>query len=384
MGNWTTVSGCPPNGSFDRSRAAQGLLDGFWYRLVEGQRHHATLISTLGKRAMRFNLLGGTGLRVPELSLGLGTLVGTDQIDTKVGVAIEAGVCLFDTADIYSEGKSEELLGRALVGKREKVLLSTKATYRTGTGVNDLGSSRRHLITACEGSLRRLRTEWIDLYQLHAPDLLTRPEETMRVMDDLVRSGKVRYIGCSNYSGWQVMRAQAAAASLRLQPFAFQQVLYSLLQRDSEFELFPVGKDQHMGAMVWGPLAAGFLSGKYQQGIPRPDGSRLANMPYPECVPNWEHGWRILEVVQQIAARRGVPPGQVAVNWLLRKPWVSTVILGTRTVTQLEENLGTVDWQLTVEEAALLDEVSNPVLRYPYWVHVMVAERNPPLSGFRE
>lgn len=334
---------------------------------------------------MRFNWLGETGLRVPELSLGLGTLVGTDQIESKICIALDAGICLFDTADAYSEGKSEELLGQALIGKRNKVLLSTKATYRVGPGQNDLGSSRHHLVAACEASLQRLRTEWIDLYQLHAPDLRTRPEETMRGLDNLVRSGKVRYIGCSNYSGWQVMRAQAAAAALRSQPFAFQQLLYSLVCRDSEFELFPAGEDQHMGAMAWGPLASGFLSGKYERHRPCPDGSRLANMPYRECIPDWEQGWRILEVVKQFATERNVPVGQVAINWLLRKPWVSTVILGAHTVTQLKDNLGAVDWTLSAEEMAHLDEVSNPSPpRYPYWLHGMVSERNPPLSGFRE
>ena len=335
---------------------------------------------------MRFNMLGRTGLRVPELSLGLGTMVGTEQIEEKVSMCLDAGVCLFDTADAYSGGKSEELLGQALTGRREKVLLSTKATYRVGPGENDLGSSRHHLITACEASLKRLRTDWIDLYQLHAPDVYTRPEETMRVMDDLVRSGKVRYIGCSNYSGWQVMRAQSAAESLRSQPFGFQQLLYSLVCRDSEFELFPVGEDQGMGSMIWGPLAAGFLSGKYQRDKPRPDGSRLAALPTLESVPNWEHAFRILDVVQEIAAKREVSVGQVAINWLLRKPWVSTVILGARTLAQLEENLGALGWCLSSEETAQLDEVSTPSpLRYPYWVQRLGSpERNPLISGFRE
>jgi aryl-alcohol dehydrogenase-like predicted oxidoreductase len=335
---------------------------------------------------MRFNMLGRTGFRVPEVSLGLGTLVGTEHFDEKVGMCIEAGVCLFDTADAYSEGKSEELLGKVLSGRREKVLLSTKATYRVGSGENDLGSSRHHLVNACEASLRRLGTDWIDLYQLHAPDLFTRPEDTMRVMDDLVRSGKVRYIGCSNYSGWQVMRAQAAAESLRLQPFAFQQVLYSLVCRDAEFELFPVGEDQGMGSMIWGPLAAGFLSGKYQRDKPRPDGSRLVALPTLESVPDWQHAFRILDVVQEIGARREVPVGQVAINWLLSKPWVSTVILGARTLMQLEENLGVLSWRLSAEETAQLDKVSNPSpLRYPYWVQRLGSpERNPSLGGFRE
>ena len=335
---------------------------------------------------MRFNMLGQTGFRVPEVSLGLGTLVGTEQFDEKVGRCMEAGVCLFDTADAYSEGKSEELLGKVLSGRREKVLLSTKATYRVGPGENDLGSSRHHLVNACEASLRRLRTDWVDLYQLHAPDLFTRPEETMRAMDDLVRSGKVRYIGCSNYSGWQVMRAQAAAESLRRQPFAFQQLLYSLVCRDAEFELFPVGEDQGMGSMIWGPLASGFLSGKYQRDKPRPDGSRLATLPTLESVPDWEHAFRILDVVHEIGAKREVSVGQVAINWLLSKPWVSTVILGARTLMQLEENLGALSWRLSAEETAQLDKVSNPSpLRYPYWVQRLGSpERNPPLSGFRQ
>jgi aryl-alcohol dehydrogenase-like predicted oxidoreductase len=278
------------------------------------------------------------------------------------------------------------LLGQALSGRRDKVILSTKATYRVGTGENDLGSSRHHLLSACEASLRRLRTDWIDLYQLHAPDLFTRPEETARAMDDLVSSGKVLYIGCSNYSGWQVMRAQAASASLRLRPLAFQQVLYSLVCRDSEFELFPVAMDQQMGSMIWGPLAAGFLSGKYQRNKPLPDGSRLAKLPTLASVPDWDHGFRILDVVQAIAAKHEVSVGQVAINWLLRKPWVATVILGARTLPQLEENLGALNWRLSAEETTQLDQVSQPApLRYPYWVQRMGApERNPPISGFRE
>ena len=335
---------------------------------------------------MRYNLLGRTGLKVSELSLGLGTMAGTERIDDKVGMCIDAGICLFDTANSYSEGKSEELLGQALTGRRDKVLISTKAAYRVGPGENDVGLSRHHLIKACEASLRRLRTDWIDLYQLHGPDVFTRPEETMRALDDLVRSGKVRYIGCSNYAGWQIMRAQAAAESLKLQPFGFQQLYYSLVCRDSEFDLFPAGEDQGMGSLIWGPLAMGFLSGKYQRDKARPEGSRLAKLPTLEAVPDWEHAFNILDVVQEIAAEREVSAGQVAINWLLRKPWVSTVILGARTLEQLQENLDTLRWRLSPEETARLDEVSWPTpLRYPYWVWRLGApERATFLSGFRE
>jgi aryl-alcohol dehydrogenase-like predicted oxidoreductase len=335
---------------------------------------------------MRFNWLGRTGVRVPELALGLGTQVGIEDFDSKVSLSLDAGACLIDTADAYSDGRSEELLGEVLVGRRDRVLLSTKATYRVGPGENDLGSSRLHLIAACEASLRRLRTDWIDFYQLHAPDLYTRPEETMRAMDDLVRSGKVRYIGCSNYSGSQVVRAQWAADSLRLQPFTFQQILYSLLNREAEFELFPVAEDQGMGSMIWGPLAAGFLSGKYQRDAARPDGSRLARLPTLPTVPDWDHAFRVLDVMQEIAARRAAPVGQVAINWLLSKPWVTTVILGASTLPQLQELLGSAGWRLSAEEAASLDAVSEVTpLRYPYWVPRLGApERNPPLKGFRE
>ncbi|MFO1376741.1 MAG: aldo/keto reductase [Steroidobacteraceae bacterium] len=335
---------------------------------------------------MRFNWLGRTGVRVPELALGLGTQVGTADFDAKVSLSLDAGVCLIDTADAYSDGKSEELLGEVLVGRRNRVLLSTKATYRVGPGENDLGSSRLHLVAACEASLKRLRTDWIDFYQLHAPDPYTRPEETMRAMDDLVRSGKVRYIGCSNYSGSQVVRAQWAADSLRLQPFTFQQILYSLLNREAEFELFPVAEDQGMGSMIWGPLAAGFLTGKYRRDEARPDGSRLARLPTLPTVPDWNHAFRVLDVMQEIAARRAVPVGQVAINWLLSKPWVTSVILGANTLQQLKELLGSASWRLSAEDAASLDAVSEVTpLRYPYWVQRLGApERNPPLKGFRE
>jgi aryl-alcohol dehydrogenase-like predicted oxidoreductase len=333
---------------------------------------------------MQYNPLGKTGLLVPELGFGLGTLAGTEDFDRKVSMCIDAGITLFDTSDAYSGGRSEELLGDVLQGRRSQVLLSSKATYRVGPGANDIGSSRFHLLHACEASLRRLRTDWIDLYQLHAPDLFTRPEETMRVLDDLVRSGKVRYIGCSNYSGWQVMRAQGAAQSLRINEFSFQQILYSLACRDAEFELIPVGRDQGIATMVWGPLAAGFLSGKYKRGEARPEGARLTRVPEYNAVPDWEQGFRVLDVAREIADAHRVALGQVAINWLLRKPWVATVILGARTVEQLAENLGTLAWRLSVDEMARLDAVSAPRAGYPYWVQRLGApERNPPLSGYR-
>lgn len=335
---------------------------------------------------MRLNFIGGTGLRVSELSLGFGAAAGWEAWDEKVGMALDHGICLFDTSDSYGNGESETRLAPLLKGRRDKILLSTKGAYRVGDGPNDLGTSRHHIINACDASLRRLGTDWIDLYQLHAPDVFTRPEETMRVMDDLVRSGKVRYVGCSNYAAWQVMRAQAAAQSMQVRPFTFQQIYYSLVCRDAEFDLFPMAEDQNIGSLVWGPLAAGFLSGKYQREQPRPDGARLAMLPELGSVPDWESGFRILDVVREIAEKREVSIGQVSINWLMRKPWVASTIVGARTAAQLKDNLGAVDWRLTPEETAQLDEVSSRAsLPYPAWILRMGApERNPPMTGYRE
>lgn len=316
---------------------------------------------------MRFAFLGKTGLRVPELSMGFGTMVGTEEIDQKIGRCMDAGVCLFDTADAYSDGHSEATLGQALVGKRQSVLLSTKASYRVGPGENDLGSSRHHLVNACEASLKRLRTDWIDLYQLHGPDAFTHPDETMRAMDDLVRSGKVRYIGCSNYSGWHIMKALGVSDARHQARFVSQQIYYSLQGREAEYELLPISLDQGLGVMVWSPLAGGLLTGKYRRGKPQPNSGRhLQNWGEP---PIYDENklYDTIEVLVAIAEARKVPAAQVAMAWTLGRPAIATLVIGVRNEDQLKANLPAADLKLTAEERDKLDAVSAPTLIYPYW-----------------
>jgi aryl-alcohol dehydrogenase-like predicted oxidoreductase len=245
-----------------------------------------------------------------------------------------------------------------------------------------VGSSRHNLIRACEASLKQLGTDWIDLYQLHAPDALTSLDETLRALDDLVRCGKVRYIGCSNFSGWQLMKALSVSQGRNLERFASQQIYYSMVGRDAEHELVPLSIDQGVGILVWGPLASGFLSGKFRRGEPNPAGTRIAAMPEIPKVPDWAHGHDVLDVLREIASSRGVPPSQVAINWLCRKPWVSSVLIGARNEDQLRDNLGSMAWSLSDEELDRLDSISAPRnIPYPYWVHRQAApERNPLLS----
>jgi aryl-alcohol dehydrogenase-like predicted oxidoreductase len=333
---------------------------------------------------MQRNQLGRTGLIVSGLGFGFGNLSGVDDFDRKVARCRDAGVTLFDTSDAYSEGRSEELLGAVLQPIRNDVLISTKAGLRVGPGDNDVGASRTHLIRACEDSLRRLRTDWIDLYQLHAPDMLTAPEETARAMEELLRSGKVRHVGCSNFSAWQVMRALETSRRERITGFSFQQIHLALTGRESERELVPLAIDQQMGLLIWGPLGSGFLSGKFKRGVAPVAGSRLASIPGLPVIPDWGRAFAILDVVEAIARDRDVLVPQVAINWLMRKPWVSSVLLGARTMEQLEDNIGAANWALSAEEVARLDAASDTPPIYPYWVHQFsCAERNPPLSGYR-
>jgi len=326
---------------------------------------------------------------VPVLALGTVTFGGDDgfsqalgglgpeQAQRLVDVALDAGVSLFDSADIYSGGASEELLGQAIAGRRQRLLISTKAGFRTGTGPNDVGASRAHLIAACEGSLRRLRTDTIDLYQLHGFDALTPVEETLRALDDLVRSGKVRYVGCSNFSGWHLMKSLAAAERGGLPRYVAHQAYYSLLGRDYEWELMPLALDQKVGTVVWSPLGWGRLTGKVRRGQALPEVSRLhetagAAPPVPA-----EHVYRVVDALDEVAREvdRSVP--QVALNWLLRRPSVSSVIVGARTESQLRENLGALGWELSLEQHERLDAASAMTPAYPYW-HQRSFERNPP------
>ena len=327
---------------------------------------------------MHYRQLGRSGLRVSVLTLGTMTFGGKGVFaktgDTDLAGAqrlvdrcIEAGINLFDTADVYSWGVSEEILGAALKGRRELVLVTTKARMKMGEGPNDAGLSRQHLIAACEASLKRLGTDWIDLYQLHEWDGQTPLEETLRALDDLVRSGKVRYVGCSNYAGWQLMKALGVSERLRLERFVSQQIHYTLEAREAEYELVPIAVDQGVGIMVWSPLAGGLLSGKYRRGQAHPPGSRhLTDWGEP---PIRDEGrlYDIVATLVAIAQERGTTPASVALAWLLGRPGVGTLVIGVRSEEQLAANLAAADLQLSDEECARLEQVSAPPLLYPYW-----------------
>jgi aryl-alcohol dehydrogenase-like predicted oxidoreductase len=312
--------------------------------------------------------------------------MGNTQVEDArrlIEICIEAGVNLFDTADIYSNGKAEEVLGPALGARRKDVILATKVFNRMGPGTHDIGLSRQHIIEGCEASLRRLRTDYIDLYQAHTFDSLVPLEETMRAFDDLVAAGKVRYIGCSNFSGWHLMKALAISERDGLSRFISQQINYSLLSRDIENELMPLGLDQRVGIMVWSPLHFGWLSGKFRRGQERPAESRLNALDAPGAVDE-QRAYKIIDVLAEIAAARGVTVAQVALNWAMRKPRVDTVIIGARNQQQLRDNLASATWSLTAEEVGRLDAVSAQPIPYPYWHQQKFgAERNPKLPSTR-
>jgi len=337
---------------------------------------------------METRLLGRSGLRVSALGFGTMTFggegffagVGNTQVDEArrlIDIAIEAGINLFDTADVYSVGKSETILGQALGARRKDVLIATKVFGRMGQGPNDVGLSRSHILEACEASLRRLGTDYIDIYQAHSFDSLTPLEETLRAFDDLVRAGKVRYVGCSNYSGWHLMKALAISEREGLERFASQQIYYSLAGREAERELVPLSLDQGVGVLVWSPLAFGFLSGKYKRGEGRPEGSRLAQMDVLE-LRDEQKAYAILDAIGDIARARGVTVPQVALNWVLRRPSVSSVLIGAKNEQQLRDNLAAAAWELSAEEITRLNEVSAIPFSYPYWHQRRFgAERNP-------
>jgi aryl-alcohol dehydrogenase-like predicted oxidoreductase len=338
---------------------------------------------------------GNSGLSVSVLSFGTMTIGGRDRFG-KMGnlgvsetarildVCREAGVTAIDTADIYSLGGAEEILGEALEGRRDEFVLITKAFMRLGAGPHDVGLSRKHLIQACEASLRRLRTDYIDLFIGHEPDMCVSVEETMRAFDDLVTQGKVRYAGCSNNSAWQVMKALAVSDRLGLTRYVCQQVNYNLIARDVEHEIVPLGIDQSVGLMAWSPLHAGLLSGKFRRGAPRPSVSRLNEMDVPGTV-DFERVYRIVDTLTDIAQAREVTPAQVALNWVMNKPGVDTVIIGARDEAQLRDNLAAAGWRLSAEEMAQLDEVSALPEPYPMWhQHKFGIERNPRLPSMRD
>jgi aryl-alcohol dehydrogenase-like predicted oxidoreductase len=285
----------------------------------------------------------------------------------QIDMAREAGVNLIDTADVYSDGAAEEIVGRALAGRRELVLIATKARFPMGSGPNDAGLSRHHLVEACEASLRRLRTDHIDLYQLHEWDGQTPLEETLAALDHLVQSGKVRYVGCSNFAGWQVMKALSVARAEGLPAFVSQQVYLSLQERSAEYEIVPSALDQGLGILIWSPLAGGLLSGKYRRGQPPPPGSRLAGEWDEPPVYDEDKLYDTVDVLVEVAESHGVSPARVALAWLLARPGITTVVVGARTDEQLADNLAAAELQLSEEEISRLETVSRPPLIYPHW-----------------
>jgi aryl-alcohol dehydrogenase-like predicted oxidoreductase len=341
---------------------------------------------------MEYRQLGKSGLKVPELCFGAGTF-GTatelfkawaettqEEANRIVDICMDAGMNLFDTADVYSDGKSEKALGKALAKhKRDNVMISTKATFRLGKGPNDVGSSRYHLIQSVERSLKRLDTDYIDIYPLHAFDATSPVEETLRALDDMVREGKIRYIACSNFSGWHLMKSLSVSERYGWSRYVGHQVYYSLVGRDYEWELMPLAADQGVGALVWSPLGWGRLTGKIRRdsGIPKESrlNSKMANDAGPQ-VPE-EYLYTVVDAIDEIAKETGKTVPQIALNWLLRRPTVSTLIVGARNEEQLKQNLGAIGWELTQEQVAKLDKASELPKSYPYWHQVQFKERNP-------
>jgi aryl-alcohol dehydrogenase-like predicted oxidoreductase len=344
---------------------------------------------------MEYRLLGGSGFKVPVLTLGTGTFGGKGELFSAWGnsgvpearrlvdICLDAGLTMFDSADGYSDGIAEEILGKAIAGRRDKVLISTKATFRLGDGTNDVGSSRFHLLHAVEGSLKRLGTDYIDLFQLHAFDAMTPVEETLSTLDTLVRSGKIHYVGCSNFSGWHLMKSLAAADKYGYPRYVAQQAYYSLIGRHYEWELMPLALDQKVGAVVWSPLGWARLTGKVRRSQPLPAVTRLQskfNMDIGPKVPD-EYLYAVMDVVDEIAKETGKTVPQIALNWLLQRPTVSTLVIGARNEEQLRDNLGAVGWNLTPEQMVRLDSVSAVPPIYPYWHQKFFSERNPFPTG---
>nr|WP_240772878.1 aldo/keto reductase [Phragmitibacter flavus] len=340
---------------------------------------------------MEYRFLGGSGLKVPVLTLGTGTFggnneffkawgnAGVEEATRLVDISLEAGLTMFDSADIYSDGQAEEILGKAIAGRRDQVLISTKATFRWGDGQNEVGSSRFHLIRAVEGALKRLGTDYIDLFQLHGFDAQTPVEETLSALDDLVRAGKIRYIGASNFSGWHLMKSLAVSDRYGWARHVAHQAYYSLIGREYEWELMPLALDQKVGAVVWSPLGWAKLTGKIRRGQPLPETSRLQSQMSNDAGPQVddEYLYRVVDALDEVGAEVGKSVPQVALNWLLQRPSVSTVIIGARNEEQLRSNLGAVGWNLTAEQVAKLDAASAVTPVYPYW-HQRRFERNQP------
>lgn len=344
---------------------------------------------------MEYRRLGASGLVVPALSFGAGTFGGrgelfgawgdtdVDQARRLVDISLDAGVTMFDTADVYSDGASEEVLGAAIRGRRDRLLLSTKAGLPTGPGPADAGTGRGRLITAVEASLKRLGVDHIDLFQLHAFDAFTPVEEVLRALDELVRAGKIRYLGASNFAGWQLMKSLAAADRHGLTRYIAHQVYYSLAGRDYEWELMPLGLAEGVGAVVWSPLGWGRLTGRIRRGQPLPAGSRLHKTAEAGPPVDTEHLYDVVDALDEIAAETGRTVPQIALNWLLTRPTVGTVIVGARNEEQLRQNLGAVGWELTADQLARLDKASALTPPYPYYPYYRLPDftrLNPPAA----
>jgi aryl-alcohol dehydrogenase-like predicted oxidoreductase len=338
---------------------------------------------------MEFRQLGYSGLQVPVLSFGAGTFGGGNdffkawgssdvaEATRLVDICLDSGVNLFDTADVYSNGVSEEILGKAIAGKRNRVLISTKATFAMSDDPNDVGSSRFHLIQSCENSLRRLGIDTIDIYHMHGFDALTPVEEVLSTLDTLVKSGKVRYIACSNFSGWHLMKSLSTSERYGWARYVGHQVYYSLIGRDYEWELMPLAKEHRVGALVWSPLGWGRLTGKIRRGHALPEISRLHKTADKGPQVDDEYLYKVVDAVDEVAKETGKSVSQIALNWLLQRPTVSNVIIGARNEEQLRQNLGSAGWNLTKEQVAKLDAASHVQVPYPYWHQRQFKNRNP-------
>jgi aryl-alcohol dehydrogenase-like predicted oxidoreductase len=338
---------------------------------------------------MEHRLLGNSGLQVPVLSFGTATFGGVgdffkawgttqqEEANRMVRLCMEAGVNFFDTANVYSRGVAEEILGNAVKGMRDKVLISTKATFTMGDGANDFGSSRFHLIRSVEDSLRRLQTDYIDIYHMHGFDGNTPVDETLRTLDTLVQSGKIRYIACSNFSGWHLMKSLSVSERYGWTKYIAHQAYYSLIDREFEWELMPLGIDQKIGTIVWSPLASGRLGGKYRRNQPLPKENRVQQGGGHGPALNEELLYQIMDALDEVAAETGKSVAQVAINWLLQRPTIANIIIGARNEEQLQQNLGAIGWNLTTEQVKKLDAASDRDPIYPYWHQRQNVRLNP-------
>jgi aryl-alcohol dehydrogenase-like predicted oxidoreductase len=348
------------------------------------------IVSTYShQHIMEYRQLGASGLQVPVLSFGTATFGGTNEFfkawgttqveEAKhlINLCMDAGVNFFDTANIYSQGTSEEILGKALEGIRNQVLISTKATFPMGDGPNNFGSSRFHLIEQCEASLRRLNTDHIDVYHLHGFDGNTPVEETLKALDDLVTAGKIRYIACSNFSGWHLMKSLSMSERYGWSRYVAHQAYYSLLDREFEWELMPLGIDQKVSTIVWSPLSSGRLSGKFRRGQPLPENNRMSQGGSHGPATNFERLYTIVDALDEVAEETGKSIAQISLNWLLQRPTVANIIIGARDEEQLKQNLGAIGWNLTTEQVKKLDSASEVDPIYPYWHQRQNTKLNP-------